>query len=102
MACHACNSLCLLTYVTFLITLITGQLSRMGPAAAGNRLASVALTDRLEQSNSCRHRDIQAIDSAEHRDRDEPVATLAHQSPQTGALGSEHQGGRERQVHLVI
>ena len=99
MACHACNSLCLLTYVTFLIT---GQLSRMGPAAAGNRLAPVALTDRLEQSNSCRHRDIQAIDRAEHRDRDEPVATLAHQSPQTGALGSEHQGGRERQVHLVI
>ena len=68
----------------------------------GCPLAPVPLPHRLEQHHPRRHRHVQAVHVAAHRDRDHQVAPLAHQATQPLPLRAEDDRRRQREIDRVV
>src|SRR4030095_5808362 len=65
-------------------------------------LDSISLANRFEQHNSCRDRNIEAADRAEHRNRGQAIAAFADQAAKARSLGAEHERRWDGEIAAIV
>src|SRR5204862_6159986 len=68
---------------------------------AGLRLVRTPAPDGVEQPDSRRDRDVEALDLSFHRHPHQEIAGLARETPHALAFGAQHPGNRIGQIGLV-